>query len=220
MKLICVGSISLNFMQGFLTISMYTDNQKLQDNKSKNTILKILPIAAPGPLVIDGPSGKIHESYLKSLFSRVVNLHENYSWLNIKDNYKEILEYHASLKYENFLKANLEQTGFVNQVISNKMISTFEINKNEIMASWCEKLGVACAVISGKRRVFTGGNKPLDETNVSYFMLSGAVMPNAQNLNVLQIDRLIVFDRGENPKERAEALYKAALEGKIPENKI
>lgn len=210
-------SVVLNFSQAFLTIPLFNSYQEMKDSKLQNTIVKLIGVHMPEPITIPGESGKIHESYLKSIAIRVVNLHENWSWLNVKENYDEIIKYHASLRYENFLKGNLEQTGLISQIEKHRMIANFVVDREKTKASWCKELGAACVVVTGRRKVFTDGNKPLDDTDVAYFILSNAVMPNEQNLNALQIERLIVIDKGKNKYERAVALYEAALKGKLPE---
>lgn len=204
-------------MAGF-QYKLYADFKDIYEAKIEQTIIKLIPIPGPGPIDIDLGDSKITSSYINAIAKRVVELHENWNWTNIRERYNEILQIHASVKYENFLKANMEAVGFIEKVEARKMMSTFSIQKEKSKSAYCEKLRVTCAVVSGKRVTFTDFNKPLDEEDVSYLILSSVVMPTSEDPNPLRIERLIILDNVSNPHDRAMKLLADALDGKLPEN--
>lgn len=213
---VLLGLFLLNFVQVAATIFLYRENTKLMESKSERLVM--VPIAGPGPIVIEGKNGQLDNSYILDAAIKIVGLQENWSWLNIESNYDQIYAYHASQEFENFLKANLAKTQFKENAKAHEMVSTFKLDRDRSRAAWCSKLNAACAVVYGHRNVFIKGNAPLAEGNVAYFIVSNVVYPTKEQPNALRIHRQIIADKGDDPSLIVEPMFNAAMNtGKLPE---
>lgn len=209
--------LALNFTQGFLNFTLYDDFKSVVDSKIENTVIKLVPIRSRGPITVS-LNDEIPPQYIKEATIDVVELHENWSWLNINDNYDEIMKIHSSVHYENFLQANLASTNIIENVKKRHSLSSIKIDRGKSRAFYCSKIGMACSVIHGKRTVYIDYNKPVEEREVSYFVLSKIVMPSESKPSPLHIERLVVLDTGNETLQRALDMLERAKNGEVPKS--
>jgi hypothetical protein len=213
---VLIASFVLHLAELGLAGWLFANNRRLQESRAERLVL--VPIAGPGPITVEGKNGQLDSSYILDAAIKAVGLQENWSWLNIRGNYTELYTYHASKEFENFHRVNVEQTQFPEKVEANRMVSTFQIDRNKSRAEWCPKLNAACAIVSGRRYVFINGNVPLSDTAVAYFIISNVVYPTKEQPNALRIHRQVVIDKGDDPAQTAEPMLSAAMsQGVLPE---
>ncbi len=159
----------------------------------------------------------LSETYIKAVSKRVVELLEQWTYESIEDSYQELFKDYYDHGLTQLTKANLISSNFVQKIIDNKMISTFQFDWKRSEFKWCEQIQRACAIVVGKRRLYINNNEPFAEKEIAYLIVSSGVYPDENNPFAVRMTRLKVDDSSESPYTNIKAQFDAALSGVLPD---
>lgn len=159
----------------------------------------------------------LSDTYIKAVSKRVVELLEQWTYESIEDSYQELFKDYYDHGLTQLTKANLNASNFVQKIIDNKMISTFQFDWQRSEFKWCEQIQRACALVVGKRRLYINNNEPFSEKEVAYLIVSSGVYPDENNPFAVRMTRLKVDDSSESPYTNMKAQFDAALSGVLPD---
>lgn len=159
----------------------------------------------------------LSDTYIKAVSKRVVELLEQWTYESIEDSYLELFKDYYDHGLTQLTKANLTASNFVQKIIDNKMISTFQFDWSRSEFRWCEKIQRACALVVGKRRLYINNTEPFSEKEVVYLIISSGVYPDENNPFAVRMTRLKVDDSSESPFTNMKAQFDAALSGVLPD---
>lgn len=159
----------------------------------------------------------LSDTYIKAVSKRVVELLEQWTYESIEDSYQELFKDYYDHGLTQLTKANLNASNFIQKIVDNKMISTFQFDWQRSEFKWCEKIQRACALVIGKRRLYINNNEPFSEKEVAYLIVSSGVYPDENNPFAVRMTRLKVDDSSESPFTNMKAQFEAALSGVLPD---
>lgn len=159
----------------------------------------------------------LSDTYIKAVSKRVVELLEQWSYESIEDAYQELFKDYYDHGLSELTKANLNASNFVQKIKEHKMVSTFSFDWKKSEFRWCEKIQRACALVTGKRRLYINHNEPFAEKEIAYLIISSGVYPDENNPFAIRLTRLIVDDSSDSPYQNIKAQFDAALSGDLPD---
>lgn len=159
----------------------------------------------------------LSDTYIKAVSKRVVELLEQWTYESIQDSYQELFKDYYDHGLTQLTKANLMSSNFIQKVIDNKMVSTFQFDWKRSDFKWCEQIQRACAIVVGKRRLYLNHNEPFAEKEVAYLIVSSGVYPDENNPFAIRMTRLKVDDSSESPYMNIKAQFDSALSGVLPD---
>lgn len=159
----------------------------------------------------------LSDTYIKAVSKRVVELLEQWTYESIEDSYQELFKDYYDHGLTQLTKANLTASNFVQKIIEHKMVSTFAFDWKRSEFRWCDQIQRACAIVTGKRRLYINNNEPFAEKEVAYLIISSGVYPDENNPFAVRMTRLIVDDTSDSPYLNIKAQFDAALSGVLPD---
>ncbi len=159
--------------------------------------------------------GQLSEDYIEQSFLHVVEKLNAWSYESIKDNYRVLFDGFYTSDLKTRTQANLKAQSYFEDAEKRKLISLWSPTITDSEFHWCgnvparkEIKGVACGIVTGKRRLFADHNIPVSEENISYLIYAVNVAPTPTNFFAVQITRL---------KRGPLAVLKAELESSLKE---
>lgn len=210
-----IVSAGLSFIVAVQAFALWIMAARLVEN-----IDRVRYILSPGiqTLTTVRP-GQLSEGYIEQTFIHVVEKLNSWSYESIKDNYKVLFNefYTADLKTKT--QANLKAQNYFEDAQKRKLVSLWTPTVNESEFHWCGEVqarkeikGVACGIVTGKRKLFADHSIPVSEEDISYLIYAVNVAPTPTNLFAVQITRL---KRGPLNVLKAE-LESSLKEGVLP----
>ncbi len=189
-KIVSIVLIVVIFIQAF---ALYFTASRLVSD-----IDRVRYILSPGiqSLTTVRP-GQLSETYIEQSFLYITEKLNSWTYESIKDNYKVLFDefYSSDLKVRT--QANLKSQNYFDDVNKRKLVSLWTPIISDSDFQWCGNItarkeikGVACGIVTGKRRLFADHNIPVSEENVSYLIYAVNVAPTPTNLFAIQITRI------------------------------
>ncbi len=211
-KVVSAGLFFVVLVQAF---SLWVVAARLVDN-----IDRVRYILSPGiqTLTTVRP-GQLSEQYIEQAFTHVVEKLNSWSYESIKSNYRTLFNefYTADLKTRT--QANLKAQNYIEDVQKRKLVSLWTPTFSESEFHWCGEVqarkeikGVACGIVTGKRKLFADHSIPISEEDISYLIYAVNVAPTPTNFFAVQITRI---KRGPLSVLKAE-LESSLKEGVLP----
>lgn len=159
----------------------------------------------------------LSDTYIKAVSKRVVELLEQWTYESIEDSYQELFKDYYDHGLTQLTKANLTASNFVQKIIEHKMVSTFAFDWKKSEFKWCDQIQRACAIVTGKRRLYINNNEPFSEKEVAYLIISSGVYPDENNPFAVRMSRLVVDDSSDSPYMNIKAQFDSAISGVLPD---
>ncbi len=141
--------------------------------------------------------GKLSEDYIEQSFLHVVEKLNAWSYESIKENYRVLFDDFYTLDLKTRTQANLKSQNYFDDVEKRKLVSLWSPTITDSEFHWCgnvqarkEIKGVACGIVTGKRKLFADHNIPISEENISYLIYAVNVAPTPTNFFAVQVTRL------------------------------
>lgn len=163
--------------------------------------------------------GQLSESYIEESFQYVTEKLNSWTYESLKGNYKTLFNEFYSSDLKTRTQANLRSQNYFEDAEKRKLISLWTPSVSDSEFHWCGNIqarkeikGVACGIVTGKRRLFADYNIPISEEDISYLIYAVNVAPTPTNFFAIQITRL---KRGPLNVLKAE-LESSLKEGVLP----
>ena len=164
----------------------------------------------------------VSDDYVRGVTTHVISHLEGWTYENIEDSYNQIFRDFYDHLLETKSKADLISSDRFRVAKDKSMVSIWKWNYSDSAGTerkpakldgeftWCEAIGRACALVSGKSTIYIGHNQPYKTEEKTYFLLAKDVYPTKQNPFALKLTRLVVGNRQE-----MQQLMSAAKNGSL-----
>lgn len=223
-------SFSLNILliilvlHGQYQVYKVSQNYLNLDEKLSNALKNARVILSPAVTareVIDRGS-IVSDSYIQSLATHVVGQLEAWTYETMESDYNILFKQYYDHTLENKSRADLSSSNRYQTVKDKHMVSIWKWNYRDRASAktepleidgeftWCEAIGRACALVSGKSTIYIGHNQPYKTEDKTYFLLAKDIYPTKKNPFSLRVTRLVVGN-----KEEMRQLMAAAKSGSL-----